>query len=97
MTEYQGPKIVLTRICVAASGLVIHSVPDHWPAPITDIIQIFQPQIALGQVQTVVCSTFAGLTILPSGEVTDSAAGAADGHPGGVIHLASVLSEEGCG
>ena len=46
----QGPKIVLTRICVAVSGLVIHSVPDHWPQPINDLISMFQPQLASGQV-----------------------------------------------
>ena len=45
MTAYQGPKIVLTRICVAVSGLVIHCVPEHWPEPITDIISMFQPQL----------------------------------------------------
>ena len=45
MTAYQGPKIVLTRICVAVSGLVIHCVPGHWPEPITDIISMFQPQL----------------------------------------------------
>lgn len=46
MTSYQGPKIVLTRICVAVSGLVIHCVPEHWPEPITDIISMFQPQLS---------------------------------------------------
>ena len=45
MTAYQGPKIVLTRICVAVSGLVIHCVPGHWPEPITDLISMFQPQL----------------------------------------------------
>jgi len=52
MTSYQGPKIVLTRICVAVSGLVIHSVPEHWPSPITDIIQLFQPQVQAGQLRS---------------------------------------------
>lgn len=51
ITSYQGPKIVLTRICVAVSGLVIHSVPDHWPQPITDLISLFQPQLSTGQVR----------------------------------------------
>ena len=44
MTAYQGPKIVLTRICVAVSGLVIHCVPGHWPEFI-DLISMFQPQL----------------------------------------------------
>ena len=34
IVSYSGPKIVLTRICVAVSGLVIHSVPTHWQLPI---------------------------------------------------------------
>lgn len=34
IVTYQGPKIVLTRICVAVSGLVIHSVSDNWQQPI---------------------------------------------------------------
>jgi len=46
MTGYQGPKIVLTRICVAMSGFIIHSAPDHWRDPITDIINMFSPQLA---------------------------------------------------
>ena len=51
LTSYQGPKIVLTRICVAVSGLVIHSAPDHWPNPVTDLIRLFQPQLQGGQVR----------------------------------------------
>ena len=53
----QGPKIVLTRICVAVSGLVIHSVPEHWPQPINDLISMFQPQLASGQVREAVVVT----------------------------------------
>ena len=45
MTQYQGPKIVLTRICVAMSGFIIHSSPDHWRDPITDIITMFAPHV----------------------------------------------------
>ena len=45
MTGYTGPKIVLTRICVAMSGFIIHSAPDHWPSPITDIISLFSPHL----------------------------------------------------
>ena len=45
MTGYQGPKIVLTRICVAMSGFIIHSAPDHWRDPITDIISMFSPHL----------------------------------------------------
>ena len=45
---------MLTRICVAVSGLVIHSVPEHWPQPINDLISMFQPQLASGQVREAV-------------------------------------------
>jgi len=45
IVTYTGPKIVLTRICVAVSGLVINSVPDHWQTPIQDLINLFQPLI----------------------------------------------------
>jgi len=45
MTQYQGPKIVLTRICVAMSGFIIHSAPDHWQDPISDIINMFSPHL----------------------------------------------------
>ena len=45
MTQYNGPKIVLTRICVAMSGFIIHSAPDHWGSPITDIISMFSPHL----------------------------------------------------
>ena len=36
---------------MAVSGLVIHSVPEHWPQPINDLISMFQPQLASGQVR----------------------------------------------
>lgn len=45
IVSYAGSKIVLTRICVAVSGLVIHSVPDHWENPIQDLMNLFQPGI----------------------------------------------------
>ena len=35
---------------MAVSGLVIHSVPEHWPNPITDLIEGFKPQLSTGQV-----------------------------------------------
>lgn len=50
LVSYHGPRIVLTQICVAMSGLVIHSVTDHWPEPISDLVDLFQPQISTGQV-----------------------------------------------
>ena len=72
----QGPKIVLTRICVAVSGLVIHSVPDHWPQPINDLISMFQPQLASGQVGE--AFLVVGSQSLNSGQTSNSSPGTAD-------------------
>ena len=33
-----GPRIVLTRVCVALSALVIHLVTDYWETAVKDII-----------------------------------------------------------
>lgn len=64
LTSPRLPKIVLTRICVAVSGLVIHSVPEHWPAPITDLINLFKPQISTGQIKPLVL-LLELLTVIP--------------------------------
>ena len=34
----RGPKIVLTRICVAVAATVINSAPDPWPTPVQDMV-----------------------------------------------------------
>ena len=34
-----GPRIVLTRVCVALSALVIHLVTDYWETAVSDIIE----------------------------------------------------------
>ncbi|XP_067135398.1 importin-13 isoform X2 [Centruroides vittatus] len=39
-----GPKIVLTRLSVALSSYVIHTLPEHWPSAISDVISSLQPQ-----------------------------------------------------
>ncbi len=36
VVTYTGPKIVLTRICVAVAGLVIHSIGHTWENPIKE-------------------------------------------------------------
>jgi len=43
VVSYTGPKIVLTRICVAVSGLVIHSIGITWQNPIQDLMNMLQP------------------------------------------------------
>lgn len=37
-----GPKLILTRLCVALSSLALHSMPDVWPNPIDSLIIMFQ-------------------------------------------------------
>ncbi|VDI21228.1 Hypothetical predicted protein [Mytilus galloprovincialis] len=37
-----GPKIVLTRLCVAISSLILHMTPEHWPDPLLTLVQSFQ-------------------------------------------------------
>ncbi|XP_053395746.1 importin-13-like [Mercenaria mercenaria] len=37
-----GPKLILTRLCVALSSLALHSMPQVWPNPIDSLIIMFQ-------------------------------------------------------
>ncbi|XP_076151411.1 importin-13 isoform X2 [Alosa pseudoharengus] len=37
-----GPKMVLTRLCVALASLVLHTMPDTWPTALPDLLQAFQ-------------------------------------------------------
>ncbi|XP_041913781.1 importin-13 [Alosa sapidissima] len=37
-----GPKMVLTRLCVALASLVLHTMPDSWPTALPDLLQAFQ-------------------------------------------------------
>lgn len=40
----KGPRIVLTRLCIALSSLVLHLTPDHWPDAIQSLISLFQQE-----------------------------------------------------
>lgn len=64
IVSYTGPKIVLTRLCVAVSGLVIHSTPEHWQAPIQDLISLFQPNISATNLRPLVL-LLELLTVIP--------------------------------
>lgn len=37
-----GPRIVLTRLCIALGAFALNSMPDHWSSAITDIITTLQ-------------------------------------------------------
>ncbi|XP_034038611.1 importin-13-like isoform X1 [Thalassophryne amazonica] len=39
-----GPKIVLTRLCVAMASLALRLIPQAWTQPVADMVMAFQPQ-----------------------------------------------------
>ncbi|XP_069126278.1 importin-13-like [Argopecten irradians] len=39
-----GPKIVLTRLCVALSSMILHTTPETWPDPLKTLIDMFQQE-----------------------------------------------------
>ena len=41
----QGPKIVLTRLCVGVASLVNQTLPNLWPQPIANLITMFQAEM----------------------------------------------------
>ncbi|KAF7659035.1 hypothetical protein LDENG_00004140 [Lucifuga dentata] len=41
-----GPKMVLTRLCVALASLALNLIPQAWSKPVADMVRAFQPQKA---------------------------------------------------
>ncbi|KAM6948701.1 importin-13-like [Aplochiton taeniatus] len=41
-----GPKMVLTRLCVALSSLALHTMPHAWPQAVADMVAVFRPEKA---------------------------------------------------
>ncbi|XP_061150833.1 importin-13-like isoform X1 [Syngnathus typhle] len=39
-----GPKMVLTRLCVALASMALNLIPHMWSQPVADIVRAFQPQ-----------------------------------------------------
>uniref|UniRef100_A0A3Q2YME3 Importin-13 n=1 Tax=Hippocampus comes TaxID=109280 RepID=A0A3Q2YME3_HIPCM len=39
-----GPKMVLTRLCVALAAMALNLIPHVWSHPVADMVQAFQPQ-----------------------------------------------------
>lgn len=39
-----GPKMVLTRLCVALAAMALHLIPQAWSRPVADMVTAFQPQ-----------------------------------------------------
>ncbi|XP_030258338.1 importin-13-like [Sparus aurata] len=40
----QGPKMVLTRLCVALAAMALNLIPQAWSQPVADMVRAFQPQ-----------------------------------------------------
>ncbi|XP_021171300.2 importin-13 isoform X2 [Fundulus heteroclitus] len=41
-----GPKMVLTRLCVALASMALNLIPQAWSKPVADMVRAFQPQKA---------------------------------------------------
>ncbi|XP_045908496.1 importin-13-like [Micropterus dolomieu] len=39
-----GPKMVLTRLCVALAAMALNLIPEAWSQPVADMVRAFQPQ-----------------------------------------------------
>lgn len=39
-----GPKMVLTRLCVALAAMALNLIPQVWSQPVADMVRAFQPQ-----------------------------------------------------
>lgn len=39
-----GPRMVLTRLCVALASMALNLIPHAWSHPISDMVRAFQPQ-----------------------------------------------------
>ncbi|XP_033959913.1 importin-13-like isoform X1 [Pseudochaenichthys georgianus] len=39
-----GPKMVLTRLCVALASMALNLIPQAWSQPVADMVRAFQPQ-----------------------------------------------------
>ncbi|KAJ0041674.1 hypothetical protein NL108_008589 [Boleophthalmus pectinirostris] len=39
-----GPKMVLTRLCVALASLALNLIPHSWAQPVADMVRAFEPQ-----------------------------------------------------
>ncbi|XP_061694395.1 importin-13-like isoform X2 [Syngnathoides biaculeatus] len=39
-----GPKMVLTRLCVALASMALNLIPDVWAQPVADMVRAFRPE-----------------------------------------------------
>ncbi|KAL3867799.1 hypothetical protein ACJMK2_040646 [Sinanodonta woodiana] len=62
----QGPKMVLTRLCIALSSFALNTMPDFWKDPVHSLINTFQQETSINLDSTLRCTVLLELlTVLP--------------------------------
>lgn len=60
-----GPKMVLTRLCMALASLILHTLLDSWPSAVPDLLQAFQSGECTAEVDNQCLALLEVLTVLP--------------------------------
>uniref|UniRef100_A0A667ZEG6 Importin-13 n=1 Tax=Myripristis murdjan TaxID=586833 RepID=A0A667ZEG6_9TELE len=60
-----GPKMVLTRLCVALASLALNLIPQAWPQPVAEMVRAFQPEKAEQDPHAHCLALLELLTVLP--------------------------------
>ncbi|KAF7705936.1 importin-13 [Silurus meridionalis] len=60
-----GPKVVLTRLCVALASLILRTLLDSWPSAVPDLLQAFQSGEGMGEVDGRCLALLEVLAVLP--------------------------------
>ncbi|KAK3567916.1 hypothetical protein QTP86_027266, partial [Hemibagrus guttatus] len=60
-----GPKLVLTRLCVALGSLILRTLLDSWPSAVPDLLQAFQSADGAAEAHGQRLALLEVLTVLP--------------------------------
>ncbi|XP_027012611.2 importin-13 isoform X1 [Tachysurus fulvidraco] len=60
-----GPKMVLTRLCVALASLILRTLLDSWPSAVPDLLQAFQSADGTAEAASQHLALLEVLTVLP--------------------------------
>lgn len=60
-----GPKMVLTRLCVALASLILRTLLDSWPSAVPDLLQAFQSGEGAAEADGRRLALLEVLTVLP--------------------------------
>lgn len=60
-----GPKMVLTRLCVALASLILRTLLDSWPSAVPDLLQAFQSADGTAEAASQYLALLEVLTVLP--------------------------------